>query len=259
MRTETSMEGISWNVAFLRNQSRRLPITPQIFDNPFQGSEQLMLEFLSGARTHTPLRPVSVWLWGVCVSDSGAPKSRENPKWRPHTWSNCKRNEGMWLTVSGLLEVNVGVAQGSSGHHIPAHANRHNRARRWEFLKQHSLSDVLVKVSNIERCHFLGLFKCFQCVCKRKNPTRKNLPQRPIFFPAHSPISWEIRKCVTLLIDDGEITQLRGEKMSDSLRLLFFCFFLPSYKTVLKLTQNFMIFRVFSIFLGFFMYFLYFF
>lgn len=54
------------------------------------------------------------------------------------------------LTVSRMLEVDVGIAQGASGSHIPAHTDGHNRADGGEHLIEHSFSHVGVQIAHIE-------------------------------------------------------------------------------------------------------------
>lgn len=45
-------------------------------------------------------------------------------------------------TVCWLLEVDIGIAKGSSGDHVSAYPDRQDGPRRAEFLVQHGLSNV---------------------------------------------------------------------------------------------------------------------
>lgn len=57
------------------------------------------------------------------------------------------------LTVGGLLEVDIGITEGSAGDHVPAHSDGENRPGRAEFLVEHGLGYVLVEVSHIQGGH----------------------------------------------------------------------------------------------------------
>lgn len=60
---------------------------------------------------------------------------------------------GVWLTVSGLREVDISVSQGAAGDHVPADPDGEHRSGGAELLIQHSLRDVGVQVANVERSH----------------------------------------------------------------------------------------------------------
>lgn len=63
----------------------------------------------------------------------------------------------MWLqlslTICGLLEVDVGIAQGAAGDHIPADPNGQYGASRAELLIEHGLGDIGVQVPHVQRGH----------------------------------------------------------------------------------------------------------
>lgn len=56
----------------------------------------------------------------------------------------------MTPTVSWLLEVDVGIAEGASGDHVSAHPDGEHGAGLAELLEQHGLRDVGVQVSHVE-------------------------------------------------------------------------------------------------------------
>lgn len=56
-------------------------------------------------------------------------------------------------TISRLLEVNVGITQGSAGDHVSADSNWQDRSCSGEFFKEHGLCDILMKVADVERRH----------------------------------------------------------------------------------------------------------
>jgi hypothetical protein len=55
------------------------------------------------------------------------------------------------LTISDVVEVDVGVTEGAAGDGITADTDRGNRADRVEHLEQHSLVDGGVELTNVER------------------------------------------------------------------------------------------------------------
>lgn len=55
------------------------------------------------------------------------------------------------LTISGLLEIDVGVTEGAAGDDVPAHADGHDGSRRRELLIQHGLRDVRMQVAYVQR------------------------------------------------------------------------------------------------------------
>ena len=57
------------------------------------------------------------------------------------------------LTISWLLEVDVGVAQRPPGDHVPAHPDGEDGAGRGELLEEHGLGDLGGQVSNVETRH----------------------------------------------------------------------------------------------------------
>lgn len=59
----------------------------------------------------------------------------------------------MYLTVGGLLEVDVGVSERAAGHHVPAHPDGEDGTRGAELLIQHGLGDVRVQIPHIQRRH----------------------------------------------------------------------------------------------------------
>lgn len=62
-------------------------------------------------------------------------------------------NRERLLTVSGLLEVDVGVTERAAGHHVPAHPNGQNGPGRAELLVKHGLGDILVQITHIKGGH----------------------------------------------------------------------------------------------------------
>ena len=57
------------------------------------------------------------------------------------------------LTISGLLEVDVGVAKRPPGDHVPAHPDGEDGARGGELLEEHGLGDLGCQVSHVETRH----------------------------------------------------------------------------------------------------------
>lgn len=74
----------------------------------------------------------------------GEKKRRGKKAW---TWLQLS------LTICGLLEVDVGVAQGSAGDHIPADPNGQHGPGRAELLIEHGLGDIGVQVPHVQRGH----------------------------------------------------------------------------------------------------------
>lgn len=63
------------------------------------------------------------------------------------------RSSGGLLTVSGLLEVDVGVTERAAGHHVPAHPDGEDGSGWTELLVQHGLGHILVQIPHIQRSH----------------------------------------------------------------------------------------------------------
>ena len=57
------------------------------------------------------------------------------------------------LTVSRLLEVDVGVPERPPGDHVPAHSDGEDGARGGELLEEHGLGDLGCQVPHIETRH----------------------------------------------------------------------------------------------------------
>lgn len=57
------------------------------------------------------------------------------------------------LTVCGLLEIHVRVAEGSARYQVATDANREDWPRGGEFLEEHGLRDVGMQVPNVQRRH----------------------------------------------------------------------------------------------------------
>lgn len=57
------------------------------------------------------------------------------------------------LTICWLLEVDVGVAQGAAGDHVPADPNGQHGPGGAELLIEHGLGDIGVQVSHVQRGH----------------------------------------------------------------------------------------------------------
>ena len=69
------------------------------------------------------------------------------------------------LTISGLLEVDVGVSKRAPGDHVPAHADGEDRPRRGELLKEHRLGDLHNLVSAFDdekRGSCVKIMLCYQ-------------------------------------------------------------------------------------------------
>lgn len=52
-----------------------------------------------------------------------------------------------------MLEVNVGISEGSTSDHVPADSNGEDRPGGAELLVQHGLGDILVQVAHVEGGH----------------------------------------------------------------------------------------------------------
>ena len=78
------------------------------------------------------------------------------PAWR-RTPRVSWETTGLWpqlvLTVSRLLEVDVGITQGAAGDHIAADPDGQHRPRRTELFVQHGLGDVRVQVTHVQGGH----------------------------------------------------------------------------------------------------------
>ena len=57
------------------------------------------------------------------------------------------------LTISKLLEVDVGVAKRPPGDHVPAHPDGEDGADDGELLEEHRLCDLGAQVAHIETRH----------------------------------------------------------------------------------------------------------
>lgn len=56
-------------------------------------------------------------------------------------------------TVGRLLEVDIGVSEGSAGDHVPADPDREDGSGGAEFLVQHGLRHVRVEVPDVQGGH----------------------------------------------------------------------------------------------------------
>lgn len=56
-------------------------------------------------------------------------------------------------TIGGLLEVDIGIAEGSAGDHVSAHSDGQDGSGRAELLVQHGLGHVRVQVSHVQGRH----------------------------------------------------------------------------------------------------------
>ena len=56
-------------------------------------------------------------------------------------------------TVSRLLEVDIGIAEGSAGDHVSADSDGEDGPGRAEFLVEHGLGNVWMQVPHIEGSH----------------------------------------------------------------------------------------------------------
>ena len=71
--------------------------------------------------------------------------------------SNNKNQNGtieqdsLRLTISRLLEIDVGVAEGTASDHVSADPDGHHRPRCRKLLKKHRLGNLIVEVSNVQR------------------------------------------------------------------------------------------------------------
>lgn len=78
----------------------------------------------------------------------------------PHVGELIPPTPQGFLTVSGLGEVDIGVSEGPPGDHVSAYPNGEHRSGGAEFLIQHSLRDVRVQVTNVERSHRITPGRC---------------------------------------------------------------------------------------------------
>ena len=53
------------------------------------------------------------------------------------------KNKSSIITISRLLEVDIGVAKGHPRDHVSADSDGQNGSSRGEFFKKHGLSDIL--------------------------------------------------------------------------------------------------------------------
>ena len=51
------------------------------------------------------------------------------------------------------MEVDVGVAEGPPGDHVPAHPDGQDGARGGELLEEHRLGDLRGEVTHVQACH----------------------------------------------------------------------------------------------------------
>ena len=63
---------------------------------------------------------------------------------------NCKH------TISRLLKVHISVAQWPPGNHVPANPDGQDWASLRELLIEHSLSNIGMKITDVQRCHWVG-------------------------------------------------------------------------------------------------------
>lgn len=101
----------------------------------------------------------------TCISRPQAAKRKmqEQPEMKGHGGPGCSlavcRSMGLSvsppphppLTVGGLLEVDVGIAQRAAGGHVAAHADGQDGAGGRELLIEHGLRHVGVQVAHVER------------------------------------------------------------------------------------------------------------
>lgn len=59
-------------------------------------------------------------------------------------------------TVSRLLEVDIGIAKGSTGDHVSAYSDGQDGPSRAEFFVEHGLGNVWMKVPHIEGSHWVA-------------------------------------------------------------------------------------------------------
>lgn len=65
-----------------------------------------------------------------------------------------KKKSDRWLTVSRLLEVDIGIAEWATRDEIATDANAEHWPDGRELLEELSLSNVLVEISDVEWSHF---------------------------------------------------------------------------------------------------------
>lgn len=66
---------------------------------------------------------------------------------------SCDFVDTALLTISRLLEVDVGITQGAAGDHIAADPDGQHRPSRTELFIQHGLGDVRVQVTHVQGGH----------------------------------------------------------------------------------------------------------
>ncbi len=59
-------------------------------------------------------------------------------------------------TIGGLLEVDIGIAEGPAGDHVSAYSDGQDGPSRAEFLVEHGLGNVWMQVSHIEGSHWVA-------------------------------------------------------------------------------------------------------
>lgn len=59
-------------------------------------------------------------------------------------------------TISRLLEVDIGIAEGPAGDHVSAYSDGQDGPSRAEFLVEHGLGNVWMQVSHIEGSHWVA-------------------------------------------------------------------------------------------------------
>ena len=57
------------------------------------------------------------------------------------------------ITISRLLEVDIGVAKGHPRDHVSADSDGQNGSSRGEFFEKHGLSDILGQIADVKRGH----------------------------------------------------------------------------------------------------------
>ena len=64
-----------------------------------------------------------------------------------------KNKSSIIITISRLLEVDIGVAKGHPRDHVSADSDGQNGSSRGEFFKKHGLSDILGQIADVKRGH----------------------------------------------------------------------------------------------------------
>ena len=120
------------------------------------GGNKIGIHLMPGIRLLHPLHPVP----HHGFRGHGLSQSPLHGGWGPG-WRRTPRvppePTNLWpqllLTVSRLLEVDVGITQGAAGDHIAADPDGQHRPRRTELFVQHGLGDVRVQVTHVQGGH----------------------------------------------------------------------------------------------------------